>query len=188
MKFFKQFLKSPKETAAVVSSSKEMSKLIADMGDLNSKRCVVELGPGTGAFTEEILSQVDPETLFFCLEINREFVSETKRRCPDATVYHASATDIGKYLAKNNRQRCDCIISGLPWALLDSSLQEELLDSIYNSLDEGGVFLTIAHITGLVFPPGRRFQKLLDMKFNEVSRSNIIWGNVLPGFIYRCTK
>lgn len=188
MKFFKQFLKSPKETAAVTSSSKELSKLIVNMADLSSKRCVVELGPGTGAFTEEILGQVDPETLFFCLEINREFVSDMRRKYPEATVYHASSTDIGKYLAKNNREGCDCIISGLPWALLDRSLQEELLDSIYDSLDEGGIFLTIAHITGLVFPPGRRFQKLLGMKFNKVSRSRIIWGNVFPAFVYRCTK
>jgi phosphatidylethanolamine/phosphatidyl-N-methylethanolamine N-methyltransferase len=188
MNFFKQFLKRPKETAAVVASSRELSKLIVDMADLNGKKCVVELGPGTGAFTREILDRIDTDTLFFCLEINRQFVSETKQNCPEAIVYHASATDIGKYLKKNKKETCDCVISGLPWALLDSSLQEELLNSIYDSLDEGGVFLTIAHITGLIFPPGRRFKKLLDMKFNKVSRSRIIWGNMFPGFIYRCTK
>ncbi len=188
MKFLRQFIKNPVDTAAVVASSKNLSRLIADSAELSGRQCIVELGPGTGAFTKEILSQLPAESVFFCLEINEQFVAETKFNCPDATVYHASALDIDKYLRKHDRVMSDCIISGLPWALLDHKLQEELLESIYSSLEKGGSFLTIAHITGLIFPPGIRFNKLLTEKFDQVHKSRIIWGNVLPGFVYHCIK
>lgn len=188
MKFIKQFLKNPVETAAIVASSKRLSQLIVDSAELNQKRCVVELGPGTGAFTKEILKEVSPEALFFCLEINHEFVTDTRRNCPDAIVYHASATDIKKYLNVHGRNTCDCIISGLPWALFGKELQEELLENIYDSLERGGSFLTIAHISGLLFPPGIRFHKLLSRKFYRVRKTEVVWGNVLPGFVYHCVK
>lgn len=188
MNFIRQFLKNPVESGAVVSSSKGLSQLIVNQAELQRKKCVVELGPGTGAFTKEILTQLSPATLFFCLEINPQFVIETRRNCPNAIVYHASAIDIKKYLNAHNRNTCDCVISGLPWALFGKELQEELIENIYGSLEQGGSFLTIAHITGLIFPPGIRFHKLLNRKFDRVTKTKVIWGNIFPGFVYHCVK
>ena len=188
MEFLKQFVRNPIETAALVPSSRALSRLIVDEAQVGKRECVVELGPGTGAFTGEILERISPETVFFGLEINEQFVSKIRHKYPDAIVYHASAIDIQKYLQKHDRKTTDCIISGLPWALLGRQFQEELMESIYDSLDEGGSFLTIAHITGLLFSPGIRFQKLLTTKFKNVRRTHVVWRNVMPGFVYACTK
>ena len=67
-------------------------------------------------------------------------------------------------------------------------MQQQLLNEIYDSLESGGKFLAIAFITGLMFKPGIRFKKLLNQKFRKVEKTGIIWGNILPAFIYICTK
>ncbi|MFH1589299.1 MAG: methyltransferase domain-containing protein [archaeon] len=188
MNFFKQFLKIPLETGAIASSSKGLSELITDRASLANKKCVVELGSGSGVFTNEITRKISDECVFFCLEINHEFVKETKKNCPSAIVYHASAKDINRYLLENERANCDCIISGLPWAVFNQKLQEELLHSAYDSLEEGGEFLTFAYLQGLFLPTGIRFKKLLNNKFKRVERTKIIWNNLPPAFVYHCRK
>ena len=188
MIFLSQLFKSPIETGAIAPSSKKLSKLIVERADLNNKRCVVELGSGTGVFTKEIISDIPKTSEYFALEINEEFVKETKLNNPKATVYHASAKDIKKYLAKHNQDKCDCIISGLPWGALAENIQLDLLDEVYDCLEEGGEFLTIALLQGLIFPPGIRFKKAIYDKFRKVQKSKIVWRNLPPGFVYHCIK
>ena len=188
MNFLRQLIKSPLETGAVAPSSRELSRLIVERANLSSKQCVVELGSGTGVFTKEILKNISNNSVFFSLEINNQFVKETKVNNPKATVYHASAKDIKKYLLKHDQDRCHCVISGLPWGVFGEELQRDLLNEIYDSLEDGGEFLTIALLQGLVFPPGIRFKKAIKEKFRKVEKSKIVWGNLPPGFVYRCIK
>ena len=188
MHFLTQLLKHPVATGAITPSSKKLSELIANTANLNTKHCVVELGSGTGVFTKEILKRISSTCTFFSLEINDEFVKKTRMNNPKATVHHASAQDIKKYLNQYNENNSDCIISGLPWAVFNEKLQEELLEEIYDSLEQKGEFLTIAHLQGLLFPPGRKFQKLLTKRFHKVQKTKIIWGNIFPAFVYHCIK
>ena len=64
----------------------------------------------------------------------------------------------------------------------------DLLNEIYDSLEFGGQFLTIALLQGLMFPPGRRFKKAISNKFKTVERSKIVWSNLPPGLVYYCVK
>ena len=64
----------------------------------------------------------------------------------------------------------------------------DLLDEVYDSLEEGGEFLTIALLQGLVFPPGRMFKKAIKEKFRKVEKTKIVWSNIPPGFVYHCIK
>ena len=149
MSFFIQFLKHPVLTGSAVPSSKELAELITDIPSLHKKNCIVELGPGSGIFTGEILKKLSTESCFICLEINPAFVSKIEDNYPDVNIYHASAKDIKKYLLKHNKMSTDCIISALPWAGFNHHLQTEILDEIYDALEVGGEFLTIALLQGL---------------------------------------
>ncbi|MBT3407940.1 SAM-dependent methyltransferase [Candidatus Woesearchaeota archaeon] len=186
--FLKQFFKHIKCTGAIAPSSKHLSKFIVDLANLSNKKCIIELGSGTGVFTKEIVKQKNSKSTFFCLEINKEFVSITKKNCPGIIVYNSSADKINKYLLKHNEKYCDCIISGLPWAAFDNSLQINLLNSIYDSLSKNGVFLTFAYIQGSYLPSGMKFKQLLLKKFKSVEKSKIIWKNLPPAFVYICKK
>ena len=110
------------KTGAVARSSEEFANMIADTANLSKAKTVVELGPGTGTYTEKILERISDDTVFFSLEINPFFVKETKKRCPSAIVYHDSAANVNKYLEKHGVDRCDCIISGLSWSCFEEEL------------------------------------------------------------------
>ena len=58
MIFLSQLFKSPIETGAIAPTSEKLSKLIVDMANLSEKKFVVELGPGTGVFTKEIMKNI----------------------------------------------------------------------------------------------------------------------------------
>jgi len=89
---------------------------------------------------------------------------------------------------KHNQKSTDCIISALPWAGFTQQIQIEILDEIYDSLEVGGEFLTIALLQGTFFPPGIRFSKMLNKKFRTVEKSKILWRNFPPAFVYHCIK
>ena len=187
-RFFRQFLKDPLITGAIAPSSAGLSELITDTAQLPEKKCVVELGSGTGVFTKRILKKISPDCIFFTLEINPQFADETKKNCPAAIVYPASGKDIRKYLRKHRQRTCDCIISGLPWAAFSHKAQEELLGAVYSSLEYGGEFLTFVYIHGLLLPAGKKFRRLLKERFSSVKKTRIIWGNLPPAFVYHCKK
>lgn len=168
----------------------ELSNLITDLALIgkNPNETVVELGSGTGVFTEQILKKITSDAVFFSIEINPIFVEMTRKKCPKALVYEDSAVNIGKYLKINGRKGCDSIISGLPWAGFSEELQQELLNSILNSLKSGGKFVTFAYIHGQYLKAGERFKELLKKNFSKVEKSKIVWKNFPPAFVYDCTK
>ena len=188
LNFLKQFLSNPIKTGAVAPSSKGLAELITDSAQLSKRKCVVELGSGSGSFTGEIIRKIPSKSLFFSIEINSDFVNENKKKNPNAIIYQASAKDIKKYLSKHGKDSCDCIISGLPFAGFDEVTQKELLDAAYDSLEDEGVFLTFAYSVGLLFPPGRRFKKMLKQKFKSVKKTKVVWKNLPPAFVYVCKK
>ncbi|MEA3343945.1 MAG: rRNA adenine N-6-methyltransferase family protein [archaeon] len=184
----RQFILDSK-TGAVARSSEEFANLIADTANLSNAQTVVELGPGTGTYTEKILERISDDTVFFSLEINPFFVKEAKKRCPSAIVYQDSAANVNKYLKKHGVDGCDCIISGLPWACFDRELQENLLRAIVDALNPGGEFVASACLPGILFlPTGKRFRNMLGDRFKKVTTSGIVWKNIPPALVYYCKK
>ena len=186
--FLRQFFKNPQNTGAVWPSSNELADLITNTAQLKTAKTAVEFGSGTGVFTEKIIQKINPRATFFSIEINPFFLQETKKKCPKAIVYEDSAINVKKYLKKHGRNNCDCIISGLPFASFDKSLQHKMLYAIYNSLNEHGEFLTFAYIHGLILPAGLRFRKLLKSSFKNFKTTRIVWKNFPPAVVYCCKK
>ena len=188
LKFFTQFIINPARTGAILPSSDKLCELMTDMAGLNDVSTVIELGSGTGVITEKIMRKKAGSTTFFALEINPAFVEATKRKCPDALVYQSSAENVMKHLETHGESGCDRVISSLPWSTFNGETQQLILDSIYDVLKPGGVFLTYAYVLGVVAPAAWRFKKKLYAKFDKVKTSRIVWRNIPPAFIYICEK
>ena len=183
--FFKEFIRNPGFTGAIASSSEELAELITDQAKLKDKKLILELGSGTGIFTEKIMNKKNKHSHFIVLEINPRFVNETKLRVPNAKVYKDSAVNLRKYL---KGKKADCIISGLPLANFNPKLQDELLNSVSSSLKSNGIFLTFAYLHGTVLISGRRFKQKMDSRFREVETTRTVWKNLLPAFVYVARK
>ncbi len=186
--FLKQSLSEPKSIGAITESSEELTQCIISMASLHTAKTVIELGPGTGVFTEEILNNIRPETFFFALETNPHFVEKTKERCPDTLVHHDSATEICRYLELHNKKNADTIISSLPFASFDEELQTKILGEIRASLSHNGEFLTFAYIHSILLDEGKEFSKQLHAHFSKIKKSEVIWKNMPPAFVYYCKK
>jgi phosphatidylethanolamine/phosphatidyl-N-methylethanolamine N-methyltransferase len=182
--FLKEFLRHPTATWAITESSTELTELITDTADLSCASVVMEFGSGTGVFTEKILEKSSGNTTTIVLEINPTFVEATRKRCPQATVFHDSAVNAAHHLKRAGLHQCDRIICGLPWAGFSKSLQDQLLDTIMEVLTPGGKFLTFAYLHGLLLPSGRRFRRSLATRFQKTEKTPIIWKNLPPAFVY----
>jgi phospholipid N-methyltransferase len=149
---------------------------------------VVEFGPGTGPFTEEILVRLGPGSRFIAIEQNDTFAGMLRKRFPDLDLVHGSVESLPQILEARGGSPVDCIISGLPWSSFDRSVQQGIVAVAADSLRPGGSFTTFAYVHGLLLPAAWRFRRLLGATFRDVRQSAIIWRNLPPAFIYHCTK
>jgi phospholipid N-methyltransferase len=187
-RFLSEFLRDPSAIGAIAPSSSRLAKVITAEIGIESARVVVEYGPGTGAFTGAILQRLAPGAVFFAIEQNPQMAAVLRQRFPSVTVYEDSVANLGRLLQESGIEAVDCIVSGLPWASFSSRLQDELLGQTLAALRPGGRFATFAYLQGLLMPAGRRFRHKLHACFSQVERSPVVWCNLPPAFVYRCTR
>lgn len=187
-KFFSAFLREPLKVGAFWPSSPELAEQMVEGCDLPSRETVVELGPGTGAFTGLILDRLRRRSQFFALEINARNVSELRRRFPRLQVYADCAARLPDYLRLHEAPKTDCIISGLAWGNMLPRTQNRILDAVLSSLAPGGLFTTFAYVHASWFPTSLRFRKRLFHHFSRIETTPIVWRNLPPAFIYRCWR
>ena len=183
-----QFLKKPLTTGAVCASSESLAKELTDSIGLENAVSAAELGPGTGAVTKIILGRIPEKCRFFTVELNPDVISVFQQNFPSVTVYNDSAANLPELIHRENLTALDAVISGLPWAVFPDELQEQILESILQTLKPGGCFTTFAYLQGLLLPSGMKFRKKIENMFSRVEKSPVVWNNFPPAFVYRCRK
>ncbi len=186
--FLREYFRGPRAVGAVAPSSRFLARTMVESGDLAAAKTIVELGPGTGAFTQAIAEAVDDSATFLALEINPEFAERVRERVPRATVYNDSAANLASYLERHGKDGADCVLSGLPWASLPMKVQDSVMAAVVDNLRPGGIFATFAYIHALALPNARKFRRRLESLFGKVELSPIVWRNVPPAFVYRCRR
>jgi len=186
--FFRAFLKKPSEVGAIAPSSRSLARrMVAGMA-LDRARCVVEYGPGTGAFTREILARIGPQTTFFAIETNPDFVAILRKNFPGLDVVQASAEALPELAAARGLDRVDYIVSGLPWTVLPWDLVQRIIAVTHDTLRPGGLFNTVQYYTSyLLMPRARKVQRLLRATFAQITHHRTMW-NLPPAFVYSCRK
>jgi phospholipid N-methyltransferase len=147
-------------------------------------RHVLELGPGTGAFTGIIQDTMPNGGNYLGIELNEGFVKSLQPRYPDFNFVKAAAQefDLESYCA--DKEPFDVIVSGLPWTVFPRSLQEAILGNVLPHLAPGGRFATFAYWGFHQLPSGRQFRHLLHENLPGVETSRIVWANMPPAFVY----
>ena len=188
LKFLKEFIIKPGVTGSIVPSSRVLAEAMVAAANLQHASCVVEFGPGTGAITDTILANLAPGAVFLAIEINPEFARLLRVKYPDINLVQGSATDTRRYLEDLGRNDCDVIISGLPFSTFDLTLQDAIMDTIFDVLSPGGRFLTYSYLQATLLAKGRRFRRKLYSRFSSVSTTPVVWKNVPPAFAYRVVR
>ena len=91
--FFREWLKAPLTTAAVSPSSQELAaEMLRELP--NNPRRVVELGGGTGVFTEALLKRGFTPQHLLVFELNETLHQHLQQRFPETPIVCADARNI----------------------------------------------------------------------------------------------
>ena len=187
-RFLRAFFAHPGTIGAVAASSRKLAQAMVDQTLQPTDHVIVEYGPGTGAFTQEILSRKSPDATFLAIELHTDFADLFQQRYPGVTLCRDSVENLPSILQHRRLDAVDCIVSGLPWAVFADDLQDRILDVTCASLAPDGRFATFAYVQGLALPAAQRFAAKLRQRFQHVSRSPVVWRNLPPALVYRCRK
>lgn len=165
--------------SVIPSSPFLVQDLVAPI-DWQRARVVVELGPGVGTVTREVLKRMRPEAVLVLIELNGEFVEHLRNaiRDPRLRVVHGSAADVRRILAEHGFSHADYIISGIPYSFIPENERRRVVAESRNALDPEGSLL--------VFQFSRTVLPCLQSSFRSV-KLNFQLFNILPALIFHCT-
>ncbi len=176
--FLKRFLAEPGRVGSVAPSSRFLTNEIMKRVPWQTARSIVELGPGTGVFTQAILRKKRPDALFMAIERDLHFRQLLEDRFPSIIVKD-EALHLNDYLRDINVEQVDVIISGLPFAVFPEELRTAILAQVYEALAPEGLFITFQYSLQLHTELQQRFDHV-DVAFTAL--------NIPPAFIYICRK
>lgn len=182
MSFAKEFVRHPRVVGAVCPSSPALARRMAARVPFEQARCVVELGAGTGAFTEVLVRRRRPGTVLVVFEINVSFARELQARYGrERGVYIIadSAENMELWLRRLGFDEPDAIVSGLPFLSLPRQCSRQILSACRDVLKPDGVFVTFQY-TRLMLPLLREYFPAI-----EQTRER---RNVPPAYVLRCRK
>jgi phospholipid N-methyltransferase len=179
--FLKQFFKQNKMVGSMTPSSRFLAAKMLNHIPIKEAKVVVELGPGTGVFTEKILEKIGATTQLIVVELNDDFFNtlESKFHHPNLHLKHGSADQIGFYLKELGFEKADLIISSLPLANFPSELRKNVIEKAKECLDDSGKFVQ--------FQYSLQSLKTLKRNFHSV-KVNFTALNFPPAFVYTCSK
>jgi phospholipid N-methyltransferase len=182
-----EFLKHPIRTSSIFPDSKALTRIMLEMADLPHAEVVIELGPGSGGATKQIMEKLPLKAKYLALEINPKFVKHIRKKYPNTIIYCDDALNLKTYLKKHDINDCQAIISGLPLTVFKEGRLERLLDLIMQSLSSGGRFVGYAYVHRAKSKGHQHLLDLLGKYFSNLERTRVVWKNLPPAYVY-CAK
>jgi phospholipid N-methyltransferase len=183
-----EFTRNPMEVGAIAASWPALAEAAVAPIPRTGEPVVVELGPGTGAFTGAIQRRLAGRGRHLAIEINERLAAGLAARHPGVEVITADAGDVGDLLAERGLAKADVIVSGLPWAAFSPDRQRDVLGAAVRALAPGGAFTTFAYVHLRWAAPARRLRRSLEGWFDEVVLGRTVWANLPPALVYYCRR
>jgi phospholipid N-methyltransferase len=153
--------------------------------DLGGAVKVVELGPGTGAFTGELVSRMGSAGRLMAIELEADFAQKVRDRWPGIDCVLASATSLASLVGERRLGPVDHIISGLPFASLPRNATRQILDGIDQVLRPGGTFTAFQYVHAYGLPPAVAFRRELHARFGSGPEKRLVLRNIPPAWVLR---
>lgn len=184
--FLQSMLRHPLQTGAVAPSSRYLAQAMIRHMKLEEAQCVVELGPGTGVFTNAVLSRLNPNAVFFAIERNPTLASYLRRELPNVEIICDSAENLQLYLNSRNLT-ADYVLSGLPLSWLPKEVCHNVLDAVHSALRPNGKFAMFQYIHSAMTPTGAYVQHALKHRFGNLQLTRTL-RNFPPALVLTCEK
>ena len=203
--FFREFVRNFHTTGAVLPSGRQLAKCLSRFvaDHVAGPKRILEVGPGTGAVTRQIVARMNGHDRLDLVELNKSFVDQLRRRFASepsfqrvadrSQVLHCAIEELPQ-----DRQY-DLIISGLPLNNFAAAEVEQILAALMNLLTPGGrlsffEYIAIRSVRSIVSRGAERerlqgisraMQAVL--KPHEVRRDAVLL-NVPPAWVHHLTR
>ena len=177
--FIKEFFDKKGVVGSIVPSSKFLIQMMLRRVDFEDANLIVELGPGTGVITDEIIKRLKPNAQLLIIELNDTFYKDLKSRISDprVTIKKGCATDLPRFMNALGMEKSNHIISSLPLAILPHILRKRIVIDINAHLKPNGSYIQFQYTLQSL--------KLFKKIFKKVSIKHCLF-NVPPAFVYTC--
>lgn len=135
--FLSAFLAEPGKIGAIAPSGRRLARLITSEIEPSAGR-VLELGPGTGVFTNALLKRGLRPCDLTLVETEARFISLLQQRFPGVTVLQQDARELAACRAQLGPQAA--IVSGLPLRNMPSEMIHAIVGGGFSLLERGGSF------------------------------------------------
>ncbi|MCF6300548.1 MAG: methyltransferase domain-containing protein [Proteobacteria bacterium] len=180
--FLKHAIKSPLQVAYLFPSSPWLISQIAKTANLTEVSHIIELGPGTGGTTQGILQSMKEDAQLITVEINQKFIKHIQQTIDDSrlSISNKGAQNLSTIMQDHDWDKVDVIISGIPFSTLPKGMDKQVIQSVFDALKPGGVFLAYQlrdHVSKLAAP-----------LFGKAKVSKIEYKNLPPMRIFTWQK
>lgn len=202
--FWREFRQTYRETGAVMPSGSRLARaltLCIRQGESNgpSGRNLLEVGPGTGAVTEQIIAALQPNDCLTLVELNERFADRLQTRFRDVPSWQPVADRVEIIRASvedlPDSDKYDAIISGLPLNNFPVDLVEVLVSKMLKLLSEGGTlsffeYIAIRRAKAVCSGASERLRLRSIEAFLEQTLSqreffrDQVWANVPPAWVH----
>jgi phospholipid N-methyltransferase len=176
--FATRFLAHPAQMGAITPTSQRAVAAMLSMTDLSDARLIIEIGAGTGAFTQGLLRRAPGDARIIAFEIDPHLAARLRSRFDDdkrLTVIADSAEHMRCYL---DGRQADTLVSAVPLTSMPPAVRNAILAEAAAVLRPEGTMLAIQ------YSPAR--QRDLTQAFSAVRRRWVA-ANIPPAFLYACT-
>ena len=188
-RFVREFVRDPQHTASVAPSSRALAAAMVRPIPVTGTPVVVELGPGTGAFTRAIQERTGGRARHVAVELNARWAQLLARRHPEVDVVRADARELPRLLADRGIAAADAVVSGLPWVAYSPGPDGRGLHAVITEvLAPTGVFTQFGYTWTRWAPPARRQLADLRAHFAEVTTSRTVWRNFPPAIVHEARR
>ncbi len=188
--FAEAFIKEFKDTGSLFATTKFAALALcrplidASNNSANKPKRVLEVGPGTGSVTRQIIKHLGPEDELLCCEINKKLLDTLQESLEGNPYYERNKERIhffhGPVQDLPEEVKYDYIISAIPFLNLDPEVVKEILEK-YSRITCGDKVVTYYEYSGiraltLQFARGprqRRF-KQLDEYYQDLHQKYLI--------------
>ena len=190
--FAAQALADFQSTASIVPSSRFLAQAMVSPLRASQAKTIVELGPGTGSMTRELLRCMAPDARLIAFDVNPSFVEYLRKNIhdPRLTVLERGAETAPQALRELGIESADAALSSLGLSLLPEPLCEQIIDGLRRLLTPDAVFTQFQYISRVRMVDGRPVyfdaSDLIRRYFPVIERRTIV-RNIPPAFVYTCT-
>ena len=175
--FLRAWLANPRQVGAVAPSSPKLASLMTREIDAGTGP-VLELGPGTGVFTNALVQRGVKQEDITLVELSDDFADLLTRRFPKAKVLRCDASRLAA--AGVSPLRFGAVVSGLPLLAMPVPTVFRIIRGASTMLEAGGCIYQVTY--GWRCPvPGAVLEKL----GLRAEKMGTVVSNVPPASVYR---